>query len=315
MKSSLLDLGGANLHISDGILEPRWILFWYAISAVFIALGLRAINKRIAYDPSYLPRISLVGAVVFVISVWHIPVPVTGSSSHPVGTPLAAIIAGPFETAVISAIALFFQAFIAHGGLTTVGANTFSMGVAGAFGGYLVYRMLKNISPLWFSAGMAGLVGSILTYMVTALQLALSLNPENVMYYWKLYSLGFIPTQLPLAFAEFAFTAYAVRYLSETKQELISSNRGMDRFTKTALVLMVIIASAIAAGAYTGYLKGYEMAGVDGTVETSAAPYADTDSIGARLMVRFGEPLGFALVGITGGLITGYFWTGLWRKN
>lgn len=160
---------------------------------------------------------------------------------------------------------------------------------------------------------MAGFAGSILTYLITALQLALSLNPENVTYYWKLYSLGFIPTQLPLAFAEFAFTAYAVRYISEKKQELTGC--GMDRFTKTALILMVVIASAIAAGAYTGYLNGYGMAGIDGTIEADAAPYADTDSIGARLMVRFGEPLGFALVGITGGLITGYFWTDLRRKT
>ncbi|MBU4454853.1 MAG: energy-coupling factor ABC transporter permease, partial [Euryarchaeota archaeon] len=98
----------------------------------------------------------------------------------------------------------FFQAFVAHGGLTTLDANTFSMGIVGAFGGYLVYRLLKNVSPLWFSAGMAGLCGSILTYLATALQLALSLNPDNVMYYWELYSLGFIPTQFPLAAAEFA---------------------------------------------------------------------------------------------------------------
>ncbi|MDO9097736.1 MAG: energy-coupling factor ABC transporter permease, partial [Candidatus Methanoperedens sp.] len=135
MKSSKLDSGGANTHISDGILEPKWILFWFVISAIFIALGLRIINKRIAADPSYLPRISLIGAVVFVISVWNIPVPVTGSSSHPVGTPLASIIIGPFATVVISAISLFFQSFVAHGGLTTIGANTFSMGIVGAFGG------------------------------------------------------------------------------------------------------------------------------------------------------------------------------------
>ena len=97
------------MHISDGILKPEWVFFWYAISALFIALGLRIINKRIKDDPVYLPRIALLGAVVFVISVWHIPVPVTGSSSHPVGTPMASIIIGPFATVVISAIALFFQ--------------------------------------------------------------------------------------------------------------------------------------------------------------------------------------------------------------
>ncbi|MCE8423190.1 MAG: energy-coupling factor ABC transporter permease, partial [Candidatus Methanoperedens sp.] len=183
------------MHISDGILETQWILFWFLISAIFIAVGLRIINKRIRDETAYLPRISLIGAVVFVISVWHIPVPVTGSSSHPVGTSLAAIIIGPFPAVVISAISLFFQAFIGHGGLTTIGANTFSMGVMGAFTGYIVYRLLKNITPLWFCAGMAGFAGSIITYITTALQLALSLNSQNVIKYWELYSFGFIPTQ------------------------------------------------------------------------------------------------------------------------
>ena len=275
---------------------------------------MRIINKRIAADPSYLPRISLIGAVVFVISVWHIPVPVTGSSSHPVGTPLASIIIGPFATVVISAISLFFQSFVAHGGLTTIGANTFSMGIVGAFGGYFVYRLLKNVSPLWFSAGMAGFAGSILTYLITALQLALSLNPGNVMHYWKLYSLGFIPTQLPLAFAEFAFTGYVIKYISETKAEVMNTTGSADKFTKTALVCMILITVIIAAGAYIGFLKGDELAGVDGTVETLAAPAAVSNGIGVRLMARLGEPLGFALVGITGGLVTGYFWN-FWRKN
>ncbi len=304
------------MHISDGILEPKWILFWFVISAIFIALGLRIINKRIASDPAYLPRISLIGAVVFVISVWHIPVPVTGSSSHPVGTPLAAIIIGPFATVVISAISLFFQAFIAHGGLTTIGANTFSMGIVGAFSGYLVYRLLKNISPLWFSTGMAGFVGSILTYLTTALELALSLNPGNVMHYWKLYSLGFIPTQLPLAFAEFAFTGFTIKYISETKAEVMSAaSCGMDKFTKTAMIFMILISSFIAAGAYVGYLRGDKLAGIDGTVESLAAPASVSKGVGVQLMARLGEPVGFALVGITGGLVTGYFFKEFRRKS
>ena len=215
---------------------------------------------------------------------------------------------------MISAIALFFQAFIAHGGLTTIGANTFSMGVAGAFGGYFVYRSLKNVLPLWFCAGIAGFVGSILTYLTTAMQLALSLNPDNVMYYWKLYSLGFIPTQLPIAVAEFALTAYVIKYLNETQQEMfIKSKQGPDKFTKTAFTLMVLILAVVSTGAYLGYLNGKSMVGIDGVVETNAAPDAVSDGIGVKLMERFGEPLGFAFVGITGGLITGYFWNS-WRK-
>ncbi len=302
------------MHISDGILEAGWILFWFLISAIFIALGLRFINKRIKEDPTYLPRISLIGAVVFVISVWHIPIPLTGSSSHPVGTPLAAIVVGPLATVVISSIALFFQAFVAHGGLTTLGANTFSMSIVGGFSGYFVYRLLKNVSPLWFCAGMAGFAGSIMTYLATALQLALSLNPGNVIFYWKLYSLGFIPTQLPLAIAEFAFTGYVIEYISRTKVDVFDTGHSIDMFTKTALALMFLIAAVITAGAYTGHINGKDLAGVDGTLEAYAAPGAVADSIGTRLMKRFGEPLGFALVGITGGLVTGFYWNA-WRKN
>jgi hypothetical protein len=210
---------------------------------------------------------------------------------------------------VISAIALFFQVFVGHGGLTTIGANTFSMGIVGTFSGYLVYRMLKNISPLWFSAGMAGFVGSILTYITTALELALSLNPENVMHYWKLYSMGFIPTQLPLCIAEFAFTGYLIKYISETKPEVVApASVCLDRFTKTALCLMILITSLLAIGAYIGYLSGSTMAGTDSTVRVLAAPGAISNGIGVRLMARFGEPIGFGFVGIIGGLVTGYYW-------
>ena len=300
------------MHISDGILEPKWVLLWYLITAIFIAEGLRIINKRIKIDPAYLPRISLIGAVVFVISVWHIPVPVTGSSSHPVGTPLAAIIIGPLATVVISAIAAFLQAFIAHGGLTTIGANTFTMGIVGAFSGYFVYRLLKNHTSVWFSAGMAGLTGSMMTYIATALQLALSLNPENVIYYWKLYSLGFIPTQLPLAFAEFAFTGYVIQYLVKVKTVIVETPQCSysNNFTKKALLVMLFILSVITAGAYAGYLGGGDNLGIDTVVEELAAPDAVSDGIGVKLMEQFGEPMGFAFAGILGGLVTGYFWTG-----
>ena len=300
------------MHISDGILEPQWVLLWYILTAIFIAEGVRIINKRIKIDPAYLPRISLIGAVVFVISVWHIPVPVTGSSSHPVGTPLAAIIIGPLATVVISGIALFLQAFIAHGGLTTIGANTFTMGIVGAFSGFFVYRLLKNHTSIWFSAGMAGFTGSIMTYIATALQLALSLNPENVLYYWKLYSIGFIPTQLPLAFAEFAFTGYVIQYLFKLKTVIVETPQCpySDNFTKKALIVMLFILSVITAGAYAGYLGGGDNLGIDTVVEELAAPGAVSDSIGVKLMEQFGEPMGFAFAGIFGGLVTGYFWSG-----
>ena len=112
-----------NMHIADGILTPEWCIIWYSTSRSFRSVGARQIAAKRKINPSYMSLVGLMGAAVFVISVWHIPVPVTGSCSHPVGTPMAAMIIGPGPTIVISAIALFFQTFIGHGGITAIGAN------------------------------------------------------------------------------------------------------------------------------------------------------------------------------------------------
>ncbi len=69
--------------------------------------------------------LAVVAAYAFILSAMKIP-SVTGSCSHPTGTGLAAIIFGPFVASVVGVIVLLFQAILlAHGGITTLGANTF----------------------------------------------------------------------------------------------------------------------------------------------------------------------------------------------
>ena len=111
------------MHISDGILTLQWSIAWYALALIFVAVGSWKIARTRKANPAYMSILALMGAAVFVISVWHIPVPVTGSSSHPNGTALAAIIIGPLATAAICSIVLFFQAFLGHGGITIAGSQ------------------------------------------------------------------------------------------------------------------------------------------------------------------------------------------------
>lgn len=216
------------MHISDGILTPEWIVTWYLVAALFLALGAREIGKRSRENQEYVPKVALMGAAVFVISIWHFPVPVTGSSSHPIGTPLAAILIGGLPTVVISTIGLFFHMFLAHGGLTTLGANTVSMGIIGTFAGLLTYKALRGIgAKRWTAAGFAGLIGDISTYAATSMILALSLaEPGNVTSLWKLFMLGFAPTQVPLAMLEFGFTAGVVSYIAGKRPELLKRPTG-----------------------------------------------------------------------------------------
>jgi cobalt/nickel transport system permease protein len=210
------------MHIMDGILTPFWVAVWFAVALPFLGVGLAKIARKRREDPAYMPMLALMGAIIFILSVWHIPVPVTGSCSHPCGVALSAILVGPFESAVLSFIALFFQMFLAHGGITTLGANTASMGIVGGFLGYAVYLILRKLHvPFWLSAGLGGFLGDLATYVTTAGQLALSLHPGESLQYWGIFSAGFLPTQLPLAIVEFAVTAAVIRYVATTKPEML----------------------------------------------------------------------------------------------
>ncbi|MFZ0926700.1 MAG: energy-coupling factor ABC transporter permease [Halobacteriota archaeon] len=209
------------MHIADGILSPAWVIFWWLVALVFIAIGVIQIRRKSINNAQYLPMLALMSAAVLVISVWHVPVPVTGSSSHPCGTPMAAIIVGPFPVAAVTSIVLFFQTFVGHGGLTTIGANDWSMGIVGAFSGYGVWLALRGRTSIFWAAGLAGFVGDILTYLTAAFELAISIHPEAVLRYIGIFMLGYAPTQLPLAIMELVFTGLVVRYIAEVRPEMM----------------------------------------------------------------------------------------------
>src|SRR6266516_2451805 len=142
------------MHISEGILPLNWAALWFVVALPFVALGLKRLNALSRDDLSMKPLVGLMAAVVFVISCMPIPVPTAGTCSHPCGTGIAAILVGPFVSVLITAVALLIQAlFLAHGGLSTLGADTVSMGIAGSFAGWLVFRGLRGMGA---ALGVAG---------------------------------------------------------------------------------------------------------------------------------------------------------------
>lgn len=212
------------MHIEDGILGARACAVYYGFTAAMIIPGIMEIKRRVKDNLYYKPFLAMVGVAVFVISAMHLPVPVTGSCSHPCGTPLAAIIVGPFATVVISAIVLFFQAiFLGHGGITTIGANTVSMGIAGTFIGFFVWKLFRTFhAPIWLAAGLAGFFGDLATYLVSALELAISLHGHvPLVKQWMIFFAGYGPTQLPLAVVEAIFTAVVVQMMVARRPDLL----------------------------------------------------------------------------------------------
>jgi cobalt/nickel transport system permease protein len=212
------------MHIAEGILPLPWAALWFAVAAPFVVLGVRRLNELSRDDLSTKPLVGLMAAVVFVISCMPIPVPTAGTCSHPCGTGIAAILLGPVLGVLIAAVALLIQAlFMAHGGLSTWGADIVSMGVAGSFAGYFVFRGLRRAGAgLGLAAFIAGVMADWATYAVTSVELAAGIRGETPFFplFVKLL-LAFVPTQLPLGILEGAMTAGMVVLLYKKRPDLL----------------------------------------------------------------------------------------------
>jgi cobalt/nickel transport system permease protein len=212
------------MHLSEGILPFDWAIVWSVAAAPFVVLGLHRLKKLSSADISFKPLVGLMAAVVFIISCMPVPVPTAGTCSHPCGTGMAAILLGPFISIIVALVALLIQAlFLAHGGLSTLGANVLSMGVAGSFAGYCTFKALRLARiNLYAAAFVAGLFADWATYFVTSIELASGVKGSAAFLplVWKVM-IAFIPTQLPLGILEGAMTAGMIALLNKKRPELL----------------------------------------------------------------------------------------------
>lgn len=216
------------MHIAEGILPLQWSVFWFVVATPFFVYGLYKLKTEASTDVSYKPLVGLIAAVVFIISCMPIPVPTAGTCSHPAGTAISAILLGPFVSVVVASVALLIQAlFLAHGGLSTLGANILAMGVAGSFAGYFVFKSLRSVkAPLYVSGFFAGIAADWATYAITSVELATGLMGETgfVELFLKVL-IAFIPTQLPLGIVEGVMTAGVVTLLYKKRPDLLVKMR------------------------------------------------------------------------------------------
>jgi cobalt/nickel transport system permease protein len=124
----------------------------------------------------------------------------------------------------VASVALVLQAlFLAHGGLTTLGANLASMGVAGAFTGYCSFILIRRLSGRWWVAAfLAGLLSDWATYSLTSLQLAAALHGTAPLgKFFLTVLLAFVPTQVPLGIVEGFLCVGAYRFILTRRPELL----------------------------------------------------------------------------------------------
>lgn len=210
------------MHIMEGALPWEWALFWWGLTLIVLIAGIIQLNKVVRKNREVLPLLAVSGAFIFVLSSLKIPSPIALSSSHPTGTGLSSIAFGPAITAVMSAIVLLFQALLlAHGGLTTLGANCFSMGFFGPLLAWLIYKaMQKTNINIYVTVFLAAFVADLATYVMTSVQLALAFGLETLPEFLGIFAL----TQIPLAILEGLIIVVAVKFIAKVKGEFFISN-------------------------------------------------------------------------------------------
>ena len=201
---AVLAVNASAMHIMEGFLPQGHAIAWGVVCLPFLVWAFLSIKKIVANHRKAILLLAMMGAYAFVLSALKMP-SVTGSSSHPTGTGLGAVLFGPAPMALLGLLVLLFQAILlAHGGLTTLGANTFSMAIAGPIVSYGVYKLCRKwkVNRL-VAVGLACGLGDLFTYCVTSIQLALA-HPGQA---GVLASMGefmgiFALTQIPLAIVE-----------------------------------------------------------------------------------------------------------------
>lgn len=296
------------MHISEGILPASWAIFWWVVILPFLYAGIRQVKRRRLLDPSYPPRLGLFGAAVFIISCMPVPVPVAGSCSHPCGTGLAAIFIGPLATILVSFVALLIQAlFLAHGGLSTLGGNTLSMGIVGGCTGYYTWQLLKKRVPLPVAALAAGLLSDWATYATTSMELSLALGkPGGRLQLFLVILAAFVPTQLPLGIFEGLMSWFAVKWFLKRRPDLLRA--GLAATLLLAAPWLGLAPVPAAAADWKGVDESVVEKFADEHGRPAVDPLINTDQGDLLLFV-------FLVAGAAGGFVMGYSYRKLMEKG
>jgi cobalt/nickel transport system permease protein len=268
------------VHISEGFLPIVHCIGWGVAALPPAVLSVRAVAKQM--DTKRENRVLLAASAAFLFTLSSLRLPsITGSSSHPTGTAVGTYLFGPEAMPALALITLVFQALLlAHGGLTTLGANLFSLGVVGPWVTWLILKLAirrdKSPGPGIFVATVAG---DLATYVTTAVQLAAAYPSSQggfLASFLKFTGIFFV-TQIPISIAEGMLTVALLSALSATQMAALQGpaySKGREH------------RAGISATAVIGLLAGLVLA--IGFANKNHAPMGSDDQ--AENMIRILRP-------------------------
>ncbi len=321
------------MHISEGILPAKWAGFWFLISLPFLLRGIFTIKRKVRARPEFKPLLGLIGAVVFVISCMPVPIPFAGTCSHPCGTAISAMLIGPIMSIFVAAIALLLQAlFLAHGGITTWGADIVSMGIVGSFAGYFAFKIFQKFrAPLFICGFAAGLMADWATYLMTSFELALALHGSKpILALFGTIAVAFVPTQLPLGILEGFLTGGMVLFVARRRPDILVSlgvikqskepirRSNAKRSNRVKIIFVLLTSLSLFAAGHAAFADNKtKWVGVDETVVEKVAEEHGRSAWTSFINTDQGDLLLFIflLAGTVGGFLMGYNFRKLFKEK
>ena len=308
------------MHLSEGVLPLSHAAAWGAAAAPFLAVGWRRFSATTRNGTSEeRALLGMAGAVTFAVTLFPIPVPVAGATSHMCATPLMALLLGPSRTVVLAAVTLLLQAlFFAHGGLTTLGANIVTLGIVGPWTALACVTVLRAVRvPAVVAVGVACAMADVGVYLADAGILGAALaGPQPFGYWFARILLGFAPVQLPLAALEGIMSGLLMRALCRRRTDLVpawvsaSVSAPISRPLAAGLAL-------VACSIWGGAAAAEPFRGIDDTVFAATAAAAGHASSGPLFSWVQGDVLlfTFSLGSFIAGLIVGTTWLRLTGRS
>jgi cobalt/nickel transport system permease protein len=162
------------MHIPDGFISAPVAIATGVVAAGTITAAVKLSGKKLG--DRQVPMMGVLAAFIFAAQMLNFPV-VGGTSGHFLGACLAAILLGPWSAVLIMSSILIVQCLVFQdGGLLALGANIVNMGVAGAFSGYYLYKVIFILFRRNRKGRLAGaFAGAWLSVVVASLACAIEL--------------------------------------------------------------------------------------------------------------------------------------------
>lgn len=162
--------------------------------------------------------------LVFAVTMIPIPIPFSPVMVHMCATPLVALLMGVGPLILPVTLILAVQAlFFGHGGLSTLGANLWTLGVIGPGVSVLLFTWFKRVSVrVDIAVFIAVLGGSIAIYSADSFILSLAMaESENRQIWFNSLVATLSVVQLPLSFLEAFLSAGIVVALRRRHAEYL----------------------------------------------------------------------------------------------